>query len=122
MQAFALFWADAEACAGRLRSSLEALLTHIGVPSVDGSKPDNTTPLALHKRIEIFETENPQLAKHLMALKWLGNAGSHGRPVGKGDLLDAMELLEHALAEILEKRTERLLQLAAKLTAKHGRK
>jgi hypothetical protein len=30
-----------------------------------------------------------------MAMKWLGNAGSHGEPVGKEDLLDAWELLEH---------------------------
>lgn len=121
-QAFALYWADAEACASRLRSSLEALLTHIGVPALDGSKPESATQLSLHRRIEIFEKESPQLAQHLMALKWLGNSGSHGRAVGKGDLLDALELLEFALAEILEKRSERLAQLAARLTAKHGPK
>ena len=119
-EAFQLYWIDAEACANRLRSSLELLLTHLGVPEQDFAKLDKPQALRLHKRIEIYSASNPHVAAHLMALKWLGNAGSHGKEVGRHDILDALELLEHALAEMLEKRTEKLVELAAKLTARHG--
>lgn len=55
-----------------------------------------------------------------MALKWLGNAGSHDRTVSKSDLLDAFEILEHALAEIIDRRSAKVAELAKKLAKKHG--
>lgn len=118
-QAFSLYWYDSEACAGKLRSSIEALLTHVGVAEMESEKPEKRSRLPLHRRIEIFERESSQLGKHFMAMKWLGNSGSHGKSVNKDDLLDAFEILEHALAELLEKRSEKLSQLADRLTAKH---
>jgi len=57
----------------------------------------------------------------LMALKWLGNSGSHSGEVSRDDLLDAFEILEHALAELLEQKSERIAALAKKMTAKHGK-
>lgn len=121
-QSFSLYWGDLEACASKLRSSLEALLTHIGVPDVNSAIREKQSRLPLYRRIEIFEKDSEQLGQHLMALKWLGNAGAHGKQIRRGDVLDAMELLEHALSELLERRSFRLSQLAARLTEKHGPK
>jgi hypothetical protein len=54
-----------------------------------------------------------------MALKWLGNTGTHSAEVSEDDLLDAFEILEHALIEIIEKRSTKVAELAKKLTKKH---
>jgi hypothetical protein len=55
-----------------------------------------------------------------MALKWLGNTGAHEGSISDADLLDAFEIFEHALAEIVDKRSANLAALAKKLTKKHG--
>jgi hypothetical protein len=119
-EAFRLYWSDVEACAGRLRTSLEAVLTHVGVPEVVDPTEPGAKRLTLHTRIEQFSKDNPSISPHLMALKWLGNSGSHGREISRADVLDAFELFEFAMVEILDKPTEKMLKLAAKLTEKHS--
>jgi hypothetical protein len=62
------------------------------------------------------------LGSQLMALKWLGNTASHEGGVSRDDLLDAFEILEHNLRELIEHRSARVAELARKLTKKHGRR
>ena len=54
-----------------------------------------------------------------MALKWLGNTGTHKGEVDREDLLDAFEILEHALTELIDRRATKIAALAKKLTQKH---
>ena len=118
--AFAIFWLNEAACAGRLRVALERLMTHLGVPT-EKKEPDGTTSeLTLHARIDAFTTKEPVIGGQLMALKWLGNAGSHDSEVSPGELLDALEILEHVLKEIIGGHSKRVAELAKKLTEKHG--
>ena len=118
--AFALYWSQPEACAGRIRVAVEALLSHLRVPEVEITNAGKTSSLRLHRRIELFAKENPEVGNQLMALKWLGNTGSHGNKVTTGDILDGLELLEHSLVEVLEKRSEKMAALAKKLIDRHG--
>lgn len=119
--AFALYWSQPAASAGRLRVALELLLNHQGVKKRkrDGGKNKD---LSLHARLELFAQSNPATAAQLMALKSLGNSGAHEGSISKGDLLDAFEVLEHALGEIIEQRSKRVALLAKQLTQKHSRK
>ena len=55
-----------------------------------------------------------------MALKWLGNTGSHGSKVNVEDLLDAFEILEHTLSEIIENKSKKIATLAVNLTKKYS--
>lgn len=55
-----------------------------------------------------------------MALKWIGNTGSHGSYMSTNDLLDSFEIMEHALAEIIGGHSARVAAIAKKLTKKHG--
>lgn len=119
-EAFSLFWANRPACAGRIRVSLESLMNHLGVPKKKKSKNGRYSELTLHARIDAYAAKDPQVGSQLMALKWLGNTGSHEGDVSKTDILDAFEILEHALLEILDKRSERVAALAKKLVKKHG--
>lgn len=119
--AFSLFWGYREACAGRVRVGLELLMDHLGVPKRKKAKNNKFFDLTLHGRLEHFACKNPTIGSHLMALKWLGNAGSHDGTVSTNDLLDAFEVLENALAELIDQRSARVTALAKKLTKKHSK-
>jgi hypothetical protein len=45
-----------------------------------------------------------------MALKWLGNTGTHTSAVTRDDLLDAFEILDHALVELIDNGQTRCLR------------
>jgi len=106
---FRLFWLDQAASAGRLRVSLERLMDHCRVPQ----------HLGLHKRIEKFSEKDSVAGEKLMALKWLGNTGSHQSNVSRDDLLDGFEILEFLVAELFDKRTDRVTKLARQISKKH---
>jgi hypothetical protein len=119
-EAFTLFYTSPPACAGRIRVAIELLLTTQKIASrklVKGLQRE----LSLHERIELFAKKNSDIAHQLMALKWLGNSGSHPKRirVQSSDVLDAFEILEHALFELIERRTERIAQLAKGLMDRH---
>ena len=120
IRAFALYWADPGAAAGRVRVSLELLLDALGVQRRKRNVNGRLADLSLHQRLLILGKAEPEAGAQLMAVKWLGNSGSHGSDVSKADLLDALELVEHALAELVEKRSKRMAELAGKLARKHA--
>lgn len=115
---FGLYWSDRPSSAGRIRVALERLLDHLGVSS--------TTPaggfVKLDKRIDDFSKGDPVNGAQLMALKWLGNLGSHTADVDRQDLLSAFEVMEHVLSELIANKSASILKLAADLTAKYGTK
>ena len=117
--AFSLFWTDAEASAGKIRSALEELLTHLGVPDTDKTDPAKPKRLSLHKRIDLLQKTHPEQSRLLMAIKWMGNSGSHGGSVSRRDVLDALEILEHTLPELLDKKSDQVKALADRLLKKH---
>jgi hypothetical protein len=119
---FPLFLMNRAACAGRIRVALEQLMTHLGVPKRKKSTKGKYYYVDLHKRIELFAQKDATIGGHLMALKWVGNTGSHDNTVSKDDLLNAFEVLEHALIEIIERRTDNVTQLAKQLTKIHRRR
>ncbi len=116
-EGFQLFWLDAAAAATRVRVALERLMDHLGVKKIgeDGKE------MTLHKRIEEFAKNDVVTGNQLMALKWLGNTGGHEGTVKLDDLLDAFEIMEHALAEVIDKRSAKVAELAKRLIERHGR-
>ena len=101
--AFALFWADFSASAGRIRVAIERIMDYLKIQKKKKNKNGKFSKLSLHQRIEIFEKRDSLIGKQLLALKWVGNTGSHEQKIGQGDLLDAFEILEHALAELIDR-------------------
>ena len=96
-RAFRSFFADPEACAGHLRSTIEALLDVLGIP-----RDEDGRRLSLHRRLEILEPHDGRTARRLMGVKEMGNAGSHGRLVVQQTVLEGMELVERALGDALD--------------------
>jgi len=118
-RAFSLFWCDLRASANRIRAALELILDHFGIPRRHKVK-GGLRHLSLHQRLQFFEKREPTLAKPLLALKWLGNLGSHRGELRKDDLFDAFDLLEHVHEELFAQRTKQITQLAKEINKRRG--
>jgi len=92
-------------------------MDHAGVASCGA----NGKPLWLDDRINLLSETNKDIATNLKGIKLLGNAGSHDSRVDSEDLLDALEILEHALNELIDRPSERMAMLAQDLTDKYGK-
>lgn len=101
-RSFTLFWGDVPACANAIRAALEELMTAQRInKSVGRPKPGKSwVMLSLHRRIEIFGLKKRDLATQLLAVKLIGNEGSHTGVLTREDILDAYEILSHVLDEL----------------------
>lgn len=131
LKSFQLFWVDPASSANKIRSSLEALLTKFRVPRYTKRKGKRRQRLTLHDRIKHYElklsktqkgTGSPAVEKLLNALRFVGNVGSHQEVLERDVLLDAFEIYEHILEELIGKRPEAIQALAAALIASRGRR
>ena len=104
VSAFGLYWMDLRAAANRVRTSVELLLTRLGIQRV-WIRESKRRRLTTHERIELFRAKDSELGSSLLAIKWIGNEGSHPGDLKKQDLLDAFELISHVLDETYAKRS-----------------
>lgn len=115
-----LYWMDCEAAANKLRQATEALLTDQRVKRTVINKNNQRVELSLHSRILEYEKKSPDLAKILLAVKWIGNAGSHVGSIKQKDVLDGFDMMEHALDEIYRKTRRKLTALAKAINRNKG--
>jgi Domain of unknown function (DUF4145) len=108
--AFQLFWTDLSASTSRLRTSLERVLDSQGIATTFHDKNGNPKRLSLFDRIDLFEkaSMDSDIAESMTALRVVGNLGTHGDEVTKGDYFDLLEVYEDALSEIFEQTTAKL--------------
>ncbi len=118
--AFSLFWSDPSAALNRTRTSVEFLLDAGKVQRRARSKRGDLRPLSLHQRIEKFLPKDAQTRSKMLAVKWLGNLGSHDK-VTREQVLQAFELVEYILEVVVEKRPQRLDRLAKDINKRKGR-
>lgn len=112
--AFKVFWIDKAACANAIRKSVEIILTDKKVNKFKKHLNKPRTKFTLHQRIDIFEKrndENSDVAQHLMAIKWIGNTGSHDGDISNDDLLNGFELLNYSLEKLYGSRDKEIQQM-----------
>lgn len=120
MKSFALFFSDLGASLNCARTAVEAVLTNLGVKRFVIAK-GKRKPINLHQRILLLPPKYKDQVDMLLAVKWLGNAGSHdGEEPTPGDVRVTYDLLEHALSEIYENKGKRLKSVAKKVNKKKG--
>ncbi len=118
-QAFSFFFSDTESCANKIRVVLEELMTCMKVRKTLDTKKGRIR-LKLHDRIESFKTKNPENGDRLLAIKWIGNAGSHTGSVSQKDILQAFRILDVVLRSIYSKRDKELDLIVAKINKRKG--
>jgi hypothetical protein len=101
--AFGLFWCDYAACLNRIRQAIELFLTTQGFPSTKHNSEGKIVRQPLPGRIAELVQCRPgkaDLFNRLLALKYLGDAGSHpGKIVKAEDVFDSLDILERVLHE-----------------------
>ena len=115
-ESFSLLWCDRPACGNRIRTAVEDILTDRKITRFKRKKgkgkKGKLIRRSLHERIEEFEAKEPDLANQLMAIKWLGNAGSHPGALADGDLLDAYQILSHAIDQLYSPQSKQVASIA----------
>ena len=121
--AFSLYWLDKEACANKLRISVELLMDDIKIPSTRKGKDGRERPLTLDSRLREFSSISSEPAELLLAVKWIGNAGSHANlsRLDADDLLDVFEILEWVLEETYTGTRKRLAAIASEINSAKGK-
>ncbi len=108
---FSLFWSDVSACANSIRKTVELIMDDKGMKKTEINRSRKRVPIALHKRIIEFR-DSPgmkKLGESFLAVKWIGNPGSHGgEGISDSDLLDAYEILELALHELYDTKKNKI--------------
>jgi hypothetical protein len=118
-QAFLLFWADLNASANRLRTSLERVMDALKIKRFNKSGKRISIPLA--QRIKIFEQEyGTEFSDIFTALRLVGNLGTHA-DVARTALLSVFEIYEHALNELFGKHKKKIEKLSKKLVKGKGK-
>lgn len=122
IDAFSLFWLDSKASANKIRNVVESILTDKNVKRFY-VKNKKRKRLDTHARILEYENSDPENAKLLMGLKWVGNANSHvtTEEVSKDELLDVFELCEHVVMSIYTKKSKDMAKRAEIYTSRKGK-
>lgn len=118
---FNLFWFDLPSCANKIRTSLEMLMNYQKVPKTflqNGKRKK----LTLHKRIERFKNKKPEIADYLLAIKWIGNIGSHIGELEKIDILETYQLLEYSLNKLYDNDEEKLNKISNEIIKRKGKR
>lgn len=119
VQSFYLFFSDLDACVNRIRTTIELILNSKKVRKT--SPKSRKTKLTLHNRIIEFGKNNPDIANYLLAMKWIGNSGSHESEVlTRTDILEVYELLEKALQLLYTDTEKRLQKISKEIIARKG--
>jgi hypothetical protein len=119
-ESFRLFFCSPDACANSLRVALEHLLTALGIKRYNNAN-GKRHHIKLHGRIELIPVKYSEVKELMLAIKWLGNAGSHSqKTVSRDDVIFAYEMLEYILQEIYMQKTEKLKTKAQKINKMKG--
>jgi hypothetical protein len=76
-ESFNLFFSSPNAAANNIRIAIEELLTELRVKRFIITKGRQRRPINLHQRIDLLPAKYAKHKDMMLAIKWLGNAGSH---------------------------------------------
>ena len=114
--AFSLYFIDNSACANKIRIAIEGILDDLKAPKKKKDKNGRLCNIPnLHQRIENFSKKQPKICRLLMALKIIGNDGSHIGDVDTESILDAFEILKWLIEVTYTKNEEKIRQMADKI-------
>lgn len=118
LESFSLFWLNKSSCANRVRMCIEKVMDEFGVKKHD----KNNDIMSLHNRIELFAKDNKDLKEIILAIKWIGNEGSHSS-VNVENLLDGYWLADYMLKKLFKKeeKSKSEIELSKEINEVRGR-
>jgi hypothetical protein len=119
-QTFIACWGDLAAAGNHIRASVERLLDHLKEPKTKVGKGGKRERLSLHMRITGLARRDKDLSDSLLAVKWLGNVGSHTDELTQDDVFDALDILEVILNDLFVRHRAKVKKLVAEINKKKG--
>lgn len=102
---------------------VDAILNEQGIENSTLDRNGTKVDLKLHKRIELYKKENEEVANLLMAIKWIGNEGSHElNGLDREKIIIAYEIIHHCLEKLYNTRLEELRKIANRINEQKGTK
>jgi len=123
LAAFGLYWQDHAAALNRIRNAIESLLTEMGIKRHGKKTGGGRTKLTLDSRIQVLRAKKPSLSglcDRLLAVKHLGNAGSHPGDVHIDDVFDGFDILEQVLHDIYSDDASVLAKMVKQINQRKG--
>ncbi|WP_258548830.1 DUF4145 domain-containing protein [Klebsiella pneumoniae] len=115
LASFSIFLLQPSAAANLIRISVERMLTAMGVPE----HKDTGWRLGLKERLRKLPAIYEAFSGQLMAIKFLGDAGSHDYDKVKlKDIEDAFEIMDHVVNDLFSGRKESIEILTKRLSEK----
>lgn len=114
-EAAGLLWQSPEGAANQVRQAVEHLMDEQGM-----AKSDPGIYLPLHNRIKEFEAKDAKNAEILLAVKWLGNSGSHVGDLTRDDVFDAFDMIELVLVNLYDTTTADIMAKVKAINAHKG--
>lgn len=114
-EAGSLIWQSAESAANQVRQAVEYLMDE---QNVSKATPPVFTPL--HNRIKEFEKKDGKNAEILLAVKWLGNSGSHVGGLTRDDVFDAFDMVELVLNNLYDTTTADIMAKVKAINTQKG--
>jgi hypothetical protein len=105
-----------------VRNALEFLMDHLEVPREGTSNGGKKYRLSLEGRVNLMQPPHEHYKELLIAVKWLGNYGTHAEETTREDVLNAYDILYHVLDGMFSGNADRIKQLAAGINAKEKAK
>jgi hypothetical protein len=120
-KSFGLFFCDSDSCGNRIRACIEFLLDELKIPRVHKNKQEKEVRSTLHYRIENLPENHEKIKGLLLAIKWLGNVGSHGNDgLTKKDVIDAYKILQLTFDILYKPSDDLIFDLANKINEAKG--
>lgn len=118
---FQLFFCDSASAASHLRIALEKILTNLKVPRFKFNTRKKKYSLSLHQRIILLKSKFSHIKTHFLAVKWLGNVGSHASEIlTSDDVLNAYDIIDVILQELYAQNRQKIQKLAKQIHLKKG--
>lgn len=118
-KSFELFFASPSSSSNHIRIALENLLDHLKVKRTE-LRNKKRVYISLHRRVLLLPQAYSDLKDLLIAIKWLGNTGSHTPVITMDDVMDAYDILEMVINELFEKRASGIKKLAKRINKRKG--
>lgn len=119
---FSHFFNDLSSSANKVRTAIEFILDDVKAPKfkfkIKAGNKKRVYFRTLHGRIVNYKTKRRKVSDLLLAIKFIGNEGSHVGKVELKDILDAYELLYQVIDIIYVKKQQKILEIAKEINEK----
>lgn len=100
--------------------AVELLLDALRIKKLTINKHGKRMRLCLHDRIVSMKSKYPTVHNKLLAIKWLGNEGSHPGTLTRDLVFDALDIFESVLDKLYSKHPMTIEKLVHAVNLRKG--